>query len=329
MGRRRPFRRTRQRLELLLLRAAGAYARSVSFERAGDTGAAAGSLVFRLLGRRRSIAIANIQSALGDHVDPETLAREAFRQLGRTFFEFLALPAHSSEAILARVEFQGWEPIFERAREGKGALMVTAHFGNWELLGAAFGMRMAASGMGAGRVKYLLPAQTNTGADVYLNEVRRRVGIEPLTIGYGMRSGLRALREGSFLGMLPDQDARGAGIHVPFFGRPASTHTGPARLAARTGSPIGIALMERTGRGKFRARLRRVLVPRPGASEDEETARLTRDLTAEIEAGIRERPDHWYWIHRRWKTPPPADAAATNSGVARVPAPAGATPSTS
>lgn len=310
----------------------GAYARSVSFERASETGAAAGALAFRLLGRRRRIAITNIQSALGDaggEAAAETLARDAFHQLGRTFFEFLALPAHSADSILARIEFQGWEPIFERARDGKGALMVTAHFGNWELLGAAFGMRMAASGMGAGRVKYLLPAQTNSGADVYLNEVRRRVGIEPLTIGYGMRSGLRALREGSFLGMLPDQDARGAGIHVPFFGRPASTHTGPARLAARTGSPIGIALMERAGGGRFRARLRRVLVPRPGASEEEETARLTRELTAEIEAGIRERPDHWYWIHRRWKTPPPVDAAAITSAGAREPAPAGATPSTS
>jgi len=306
VGRRRPFRRTRQRLELLLLRAAGAYARRVSFERASDTGAAAGALAFRLLGRRRRIAIANIERALGNGgraARPEAIARDAFRQLGRTFFEFLALPAHSPAALLERVEFQGWEPILERARDGKGAVMVTGHFGNWELLGAAVGIR-------TGRMKYLLPAQTNAGADAYLNEVRRRLGIEPLTIGYGMRSGLRALRGGSFLGMLPDQDARGAGIHVPFFGRPASTHTGPARLAARTGSPIGVALIERTGPGRFRARLRRILTPVPGAPEDEEVARLTREITAEIEAGIRERPDHWYWIHRRWKTPPPLAAAA-------------------
>jgi len=304
MGRRRPFRRTRQRLELLLLRAAGAYARSVSFERASDTGAAAGALAFRLLARRRRIAIGNIEASLGSRprgTTPEAIARDAFRQLGRTLFEFLALPAHSAQSILARIDFQGWEPILERAREGKGGVMVTAHFGNWELLGAAFGML-------AGGVTYLLPAQTNSGADVYLNEIRRRLGVAPLTIGYGMRSGLRALREGSFLGMLPDQDARGAGIHVPFLGRPASTHTGPARLAARTGSPIGVALIERTTPGRFRARLRRVLVPIPGADEEEEVGRLTRALTAEIEMGIRERPDHWYWIHRRWKTPPPAGA---------------------
>lgn len=306
MGRRRPFRRTRQRIELFLLRVAGLYARSVSFEVASDTGAAAGSLLFHLLGRRRAIAVDNIERALGRGPgggSPEAIARAAFRQLGRTFFEFLALPGHSPESVLARIEFTGWEPMLDRAREGKGGVMVTAHYGNWELLGAAFGLR-------AGRVKYLLPPQTNAGSDRYLNEVRRRLGIEPLTIGYGMRSGLRALREGSFLGMLPDQDARGAGIHVPFFGRPASTHTGPARLAVRTGSPIGVALIERVGPGRFHARLRRVLVPIPGAPEAEEVARLTREMTEEIEAGIRERPDHWYWIHRRWKTPPHPKAAA-------------------
>lgn len=318
MARRRPFRRTRQRLELLLLRAAGAFARTLSFERASDAGAVVGSIAFALLGHRRRVAMENIQRSLGPTVAPaesQALARDAFRQLGRSFLEFLALPAQKPEAILARVEFVGWEPIFERVRAGKGGVMVTAHFGNWELMGAAFGIRSG------GRVKYLLPAQTNEGADRYLNEVRRRLGIEPLTIGYGMRSGLRALREGSFLGMLPDQDARKAGIHVPFFGRPASTHTGPARLAVRTGSPIGVGLLERIGRGRFRAKLWSLLVPEPGAPEEAEVERLTRAMTSVIEAAIRERPDHWYWIHRRWKTPPPArDAAEAAPSAAAAPA---------
>lgn len=321
MAKRRPFRRLRQQVELVLLRAAGVYARSVSFERASDTGAAAGAIAARLLARRRRIAVENIQRTLGDHPGggtPEALALEAFRQLGRSFFEFLALPGHEPGAILSRIEFVGWEPIVARAREGKGAVMVTAHFGNWELLGAAFGMHAN------GAVKYLLPEQTNRGSDRYLNEVRRRLGVEPLTIGYGMRGGLRALREGAFLGMLPDQDARKAGIHVPFFGRPASTHTGPARLAVRTGSPIGVGLIERAGPGRFRARLRRVLVPDPHAPEEAEVERLTREMTAEIEAAIRERPDHWYWIHRRWKTPPPAAAPAVEPAAA----PALATPPT-
>ena len=68
-------------------------------------------------------------------------------------------------------------------------------------------------------------------------------GIEAVKIGFGMRGALKALRSGAFLGMLPDQDARKVGIHVPFFGRPASTHTGPARLAYRARVPIGIGLI--------------------------------------------------------------------------------------
>ncbi len=186
----------------------------------------------------------------------------------------------------------------ERCRAGKGAIMITAHFGNWELLGAAFGVR-------TGRVKYFLPAQTNPEADAYLNGVRRKIGVEPIQIGFGMRSGLHALREGAFVGMLPDQDARKVGLHVPFFGRPASTHLAPARLAISAGCPIMVALITREGPGRFRARMRRILTPDPNASTAAEVERLTRLMNEAIEEGIRERPDHWYWIHRRWKTPPP------------------------
>jgi len=280
-------------------------ARALPFERASDFGAFVGRLAFHLLARRRRIAEENIARALGadvpgggDPVAVRALARSAFEQLGRSFLEFLALPAQSPESLVARVTFEGFDPMMARLREGKGAIMITAHFGNWELLGAVVGVK-------TGRVKYLLPAQTNPAADAYLNDVRRRLGIEPLQIGFGMRSGLRALREGAFVGMLPDQDARKVGLHVPFFGRLASTHTAPARLAMSARCPIMVALLTREGPGRFRARLRRVLTPDAAAPEAAEVERLTRLMNEAIEEGIRERPEHWYWIHRRWKTPPP------------------------
>lgn len=300
MGRSRPFRPFRQRLETILLRALGACARALGFERAGDLGAAVGWAAFHLLGRRRRIAIDNVTRSLGERPGGETpraLAHRAFEQLGRSFLEFLSLPAESKERILGRVEFVGFEPAEAWARANRGAILLTGHFGNWELIGAAVGMRYAP-------VKYVLPAQTNPGSDAYLNEVRRRLGIEPILIGQGMRTALRSLREGACLGMLPDQDARRAGIHVPFFGRPASTHTGPARLAIRGNAPILVAVLERTGRGRFRARCILVTEPDPKRDETEEIFRLTREITAALEGAIRERPDHWYWIHRRWKTPP-------------------------
>ena len=279
----------------------GVLARALPFETASDLGAALGGIFWKLLGRRRRIACENVQRAFGperDGVPAERIARSAFVQLGRTFVEFLALPALGRDRLLERIEFVGFEPLAEWGRTGRGAILVTGHFGNWEMLGAAVGMKF-------GLMQYVLPRQTNSRSDEYLNSLRRRLGVEPVVIGYGLRSALRALEEGVFLGMLPDQDARRVGLHVPFFGRLASTHTGPARLAYRARVPIAIGVSERAGRGRFRARVIRVLEADPARGEEEEVARLTAALTADLESAIRERPDHWYWIHRRWKTPPP------------------------
>lgn len=310
----RPFRPLRQRIEAAGLRALGTLARSIPFEAAGDLGAWLGRSYLALAARRRKIAVDNITRALGvapGGVPAETLAVRAAEQMGRSFLEFLALPALPREDLLARMDLVGFEPAFEWAREGQGAVMLTAHFGNWEMLGAAIGVR-------TGRVRYLLPAQTNPWSDAYLNDVRRRIGVHPVTIGYGMKEALRALRSGMFLGMLPDQDARRAGIHVPFFGRPASSHTGPARLAYRTGRPVLIALAERIGPGRYRASVRAILAPSREREESEEVARVTAAINEVIEQGIRERPDHWYWIHRRWKTAPPAEAAPASAAAART-----------
>jgi len=302
VARKRPFRPLRQAIEARALRTLGWIARSLSFERASDLGAFVGRTAWRLLGRRRQIAIDNVTRALGPAPggEPaETIARRAVEQLGRTFLEFLALPAHSRESLLARIEFTGFDPARRWIEEGKGAIFLTGHFGNWELLGAAFGWTYAPA-------HYVLPRQTNPASDAYLNEIRSDLGITCHVIEDGMLAPMRAVRRGAFLGMLPDQDARKIGIHVPFFGRPASTLTGPARVAIAANVPIVIAMMERTGRGRFRAWVVRILEAKPDADEHAEIERLTREINEAFEEVIRARPDHWYWIHRRWKTPPPA-----------------------
>lgn len=299
MGR-SPLRPLRQKLEVALLRSLGLLARTLPFSWTSGLGEGIGILAFHLLARRRRIAIENITKALGPEVDgvpARDLARRAFAQIGRSFLEFLALPRLGAEGLRSRVALEGFEPVFEWARTGQGAILITGHFGNWELLGAAVRARGAP-------VQYLLPPQSNEGSDAYFDRIRAELGIPAVKIGYGMRGALLALRSGAFLGMLPDQDARRVGIHVPFFGRPASTHTGPARLAVRTRSPIAIALIEREPGVRFRARVLAVIAPDPGSGESPEIERITRLINETLEAAVRRRPDHWYWIHRRWKTPP-------------------------
>ena len=304
---RSPFRPLRQKVEVLLLRALGLLARALPFEATSAIGAALGQLAFQVLGRRRRIAVENITKTLGPEVNgmsARELARRSFVQIGRSFMEFLALPKLGPRGILDRVELTGYEPAMQRAREGKGTVLVTAHFGNWEILGAA----VRAKGL---PMRYVLPPQSNEGSDRYFDRIRERLGIEAVKIGFGMRGALKALRSGAFLGMLPDQDARTIGIHVPFLGRPASTHTGPARLAYRARVPIVVGMVERVPGARFRSRLLALLEPNPSATESSEVERLTRAINELFEAGVRQRPDHWYWLHRRWKTPPPVPATTT------------------
>ena len=296
-----PLRPLRQKLEVAGLHTIGFVARVLPFTWTSALGAGVGRLAFYVMRRRRRIAIENITKALGhetDGVPARELARRTFIQIGRSFLEFLALPRLGPAGILDRVELIGYEPVLEWARAGRGAVMLTAHYGNWEILGAA----VRAAG---GPVRYLLPPQSNEGSDAYFDRIRDQLGIDSIKIGFGMRGALKALRSGAFLGMLPDQDARRVGIHVPFFGRPASTHTGPARLAYRARCPIVLALVEREPGARFRSRVVAILEADPAQEESREVERLTRAINDGIEAGVRRRPDHWYWLHRRWKTPPP------------------------
>ena len=300
MARARPLRPLRHALESAGLAFLIAVARRLPLEAASDLGEWLGAGAGALLVRRRRIAEENLRSALGlSEAEASRVARRVFRQLGRSFVKFLALPAHSWEELERRVVFdEGLARLEAHAREGKGGVLMTAHYGNWEFLGAFVGHRV-------GGVAYVFPPQSNRGADERINEARRRLGVELISMEEGMRRALRRLLEGGHVGMLPDQDARKLGIHVPFFGRPASTLTGPARLAIRAGCPIYFALLDRVGPATFRGKTIAWVEPIPGAEEEQELLRITTALNAALEAAIRERPDHWYWIHRRWKTPPP------------------------
>lgn len=114
---------------------------------------------------------------------------------------------------------------------------------------------------------------------------------------------LRSLRAGRIVAFVADQDARGSGVFVPFFGRPASTHRGPALLALRAGSPLFLGYGIRLAPGRFLGHLERVEVDR-GGEIDVAVDRLTAAFTAKLEEAIRRAPDQYFWHHRRWKTRP-------------------------
>ena len=208
------------------------------------------------------------------------------------------------EAVREATEVVGDIDQLEAAMDtGGGAVLVTGHFGNWELCGAALAVRGIP-------LDAVARPQANPLTDRLINDARARFGMNVIPMAGATKHSLRALLAGRAVGLVADQDARDRGLFVPFFGRPASTFRGPAVLALRTGAPVFLITAVRDG-DRYTVRVRRIPVPE---AVDEPERELTAAISAALEAAIRERPGQYLWQHRRWKTAAPGDGTARGNG---------------
>ncbi len=288
-------------LEALLVRALVAGARALPPSSARAAGEQLGRLA-HAAGLRRAVAEGNLRRAFPEWPAARRAAVLAahYRALGRVCAEYVRLPelVHAPEGEVV-AEVRGLEHL-EQAREaGRGAILLTGHFGNFELVGAWLG-RMHP-------VDFVVKPLSNPGVEALLARARQRAGVGQIPLGAGMRRSFEALRANRWVALLADQDARRQGIFVPFLGSPASTPAGPAELALRTGAPIIMGFALPCPDGRYFLEVDPPLgVPDPRAPDA--VLRLTAAHVARLEARVRERPELWFWLHRRWKTAPPVGA---------------------
>jgi len=277
-------------------------------ERALALGAGLGRAWARLGGPRTRVARANLRIAFPrwSEARRNAVLVKSFENFGRSFAEFALLARLGPEALKERVRIEGIEH-YEAARRASrtgGVIAITAHFGSWELLAAA----MAAHGFPFVAVQ---KPRASPLLDAIVARYRRAGGAEFLARGDAARSALRALREGKAVGILYDQDAaKDEGVFVPFFGRLASTRDGPVRIAMRTRAPVIPIFLHREGEGTRHVARFRAPIPmvRPEGDVADAVRENARRMTEALEREIVLAPDHWGWVHRRWKTQPPGEA---------------------
>jgi KDO2-lipid IV(A) lauroyltransferase len=203
----------------------------------------------------------------------------------------------------------GLEILEEAVAEGQGVVLVTGHFGNWEIGGAS----LAAWGI---PMDVIARRQRNSLFDNDINRARERLRMRVMERGEAKRKVLRSLREGRVVAFVGDQNARRGGIFVEFLGRPASTARGAAFFALRTGCPLVAAFIHRK-RGlpqRYLLNIRR-LPTHPSGDMEADVRRLTQAHTELLEEQVRENPEQYFWQHRRWKTRPPHERAGVDSGL--------------
>lgn len=278
----------RGRVLTIGLRAVSGVVRRLPLSLARAIGVFIGHLGWLLLWPDRGRAVANITAAFPDWSRNRCLrtARSMFHHLGKTLAEILWLPNLNDETLAATTTFEGLENL----PSGQGAIGITGHCGNWEWLAHAIARHTP--------LTVLHRERDETEMNDFATELRHHSGISTIDRGSTAagREMIRALRRGSLLGFLIDQSIRSESVRVTFFGRPALTPLGPARLAIATGMPLIPMFCERRG-DKLHIRILEPIVAGP----DDDAASLSARLTADIEEQIRRVPEQWVWMHGRWR----------------------------
>jgi KDO2-lipid IV(A) lauroyltransferase len=289
--------RTRDRAVSLLARGTMAGLRALSWERARAAGERMGDAV-RVIGLRRRVAQENLALAFPQWsgAERERVLREHYRELGRVTAEYAHLD-RLARAPLGEVfvETNGMDAL--EALRGRGAILLSGHFSNFELMGAMLAR--------LNPVDFLVKPLSNAGVERFITGRRAGAGVGCIRTSDGTRSVYQALAAGRWVAILADQDARQRGVFVPFFGRPASTAVGPARVSLKAGVPIVMGFAVRRADGRFDLQVESPIeLAEPEAPDA--VQRLTARHVAVLEARVRTRPELWFWLHRRWKTRPPA-----------------------
>lgn len=256
-------------------------------------------LLDKAVPRLRRVALRNLELALPERslADRRAIADGVFGSIARMLLSFARMPRIGPAEVGEWIRYDGYEHFAAALEKGRGVLFATAHLGNWELSAYAHALMSAP-------MHIVARPLDNPFIDALVESRRTASGNHVIQKKDFARGILKALAANQAVGILIDQNTSlDEGVFVDFFGIPASVNAGFAKLAARTGAAVipGFALWSSQER-------RYVLKFYPAVEITGDVAADSQRLHSQLEAVIREYPEQWLWIHRRWKTRPPGSA---------------------
>lgn len=267
----------------------------IPLEQGSRIGEIVGRWIYRFDSKHRTIAVDNLEHALGiERSEAEATALRVFENLGKIFFEAAWLWTQPHKVIAPYFKIEGRENLERAYAKGRGALVLTAHFGNWELLAYI-------AYMTGYPIDVIYRPIDFKPLDRLVTEKRARFGSQPIPKRKSLRPILRALKKRHLVGFLMDQSCDWYdGVITPFFHQPVFTNKGMALLALKSKAPV-VPLFLVRNRTQFTGHF---LPEIPVADTGDKITDLETNSTrfaSVIEAYIRQYPEQWFWVHRRWK----------------------------
>jgi len=281
----------------LLVRTLGMLPRGV----ARAIGAGIAGFAYGALGRLRSVGLRNLELALPEKstAERERILREEYRNLGWLLAEFCLMPRYTPEGASRFIRYEGLDNYLRARERGNGVLVLTGHLGAWELSSFYHSLMGYPMGMVIRRLD-------NPLVDRFVNHVRCLHGNRVIHKDDFARGLIASMRAGETVGILMDTNMTPPqGFFVPFFGVQACTASGMARVAAKTGAAVvpGFLLWEESAQ-KYVLHFGDPLPVVTTGDAEQDALANTAAFTAKIEEYVRQYPEQWLWMHRRWKTRP-------------------------
>lgn len=254
-------------------------------------------LFFYLIPIRKSVVKKNLSLAF-PHLNPDQINKLAFDNyysIGISFIEILAFKYSSREDITSIVAYDNPDVIASAINKDRGLILITAHFGNWELGAIFFGMVLKNT------LYVLAKEQSNTLVADLIKNIREKFGNKEILLGSSIRELYKTLKNKGNVGMVGDQRGPRDGKRVNFFGHPTSIFTGTATMALKIGVPIVVVLLGRRPDNKYYIYLEEIPFSDLEGTAEENEIEITQRYMNILQKNIKKHPEQWLWMHDIWK----------------------------
>jgi len=254
-------------------------------------------IFYYLIPIRKTTVLENLTNAFPEYDEKKirSIAYNTYKSFLTAFIEILYLSKISRKQLETAVNCPNKELIETKFKEGKGVILLSAHFGNWEYVAASVAAQLNLP------FSVVVKPQRNPYVSDWLNMVRTRWNNDIVSLGLSIRKTYQTLKEKKIVAMVADQRGSQESIKVEFFGRKVSVHVGPAVLALKTGAPILCGIPVRQKDYSYKLVMHEISKDNLPEDNEEKIIELSQRHTSYLESFIRKHPEQWLWMHKRWK----------------------------
>lgn len=256
-----------------------------------------GNLLFYLVPIRKKVVLKNLKMAFPDYSEKQikSVAKKNYIHFATLLFEIFGMSSFKREKIEEYSTFDNLQKFKDRRKEGKAVILLTAHFGNWELGAVSMGIQLNEE------IKVLAKPQRNTLVSSWLDNNRETFGNKVVLLGTSVRELYKAVKESGIVGIVGDQRGPESGKRVTFMGYPTSIYQGTAAIAVKSKTPILVVFCVKQPNSTYIGYVEEIEVVSLTGTEEEKINKVTQDYMSLLEKYVRKNPEQWFWMHNIWK----------------------------